>query len=877
MRKKFFIIAVVVILTLATSLFAYGAIVEENLNVIDAEYTDEEGWHSSLLYSDNRMLMWNSSGNEEIIENVKKRIHSQDTPNKPVYLTYDNKLNYGTKDGNKVIENVLDFEIGKIENKESIVYINDKKELHTIPYGINDIYLSLYETKGLVELLESYGELDSLNNYEENDNQAIIYFFYADFCSYCTDFISSLRELDAEILNKIKLVAFDISYNYNDELLYRVKEHMGTEADGSIPYMVIGETDILGFSESYINTIITSVETLYDMELSERPDLIKSMNEGIEETSTLIDNNVEKIVFNKRDYYSEEVLVYLNSNNILQSYDGFYGEIEDVIDIGENYFLTENNELYYMSANMYTRIATNVTKVVDVKKYENINIVFEVLDSNNSQYFVYYDVINDDYFHGYYGPTMKDLIIYDEIMGDGYYLTEEGKLLVDYSDDSEGFIEITTNVKEIHRNTDNEAIMILYNTGELYYKCFGIYCYADEFIDELTGQTTYYKDVDYKVLENVETLKYYDKNYILMSDKSVYRYGYNDMNQFKGNDDFYFSDVPIQIDELINNGDEIVPKYIKLNLENTKGIIGSNIYTNPVIIPANVNSGIALSSSNENVASINKYNVILKEKGTSTICAVAKDDNQIKDCNEINTYLPINAISIEEKEIWLKEYEDYILTINVGPEGYLDESIDIGWEINGENDDAIDIETDEYYDYEKGEYVLLEPNQILITARSGGTYELRLKQKGCKTEECIQTLKVNIEEDIYRIDVVIDEEYFDGNNNAYMFINEKNTLQVNYKQYMATATTKKVLFSSSDPTIASIDENGLITAHKEGKVTITLTADDESRVSESFILTIYNYDTGNVKKGDVNKDGEINILDIIKLRKYLAGLEDLEE
>ncbi|MBR2822851.1 MAG: leucine-rich repeat protein [Clostridia bacterium] len=49
----------------------------------------------------------------------------------------------------------------------------------------------------------------------------------------------------------------------------------------------------------------------------------------------------------------------------------------------------------------------------------------------------------------------------------------------------------------------------------------------------------------------------------------------------------------------------------------------------------------------------------------------------------------------------------------------------------------------------------------------------------------------------------------------------------------------RVIFSSSDPTIASVDsETGLVTAIKEGEVTIVAIAADESGVSSSFILSV---------------------------------------
>ena len=176
---------------------------------------------------------------------------------------------------------------------------------------------------------------------------------------------------------------------------------------------------------------------------------------------------------------------------------------------------------------------------------------------------------------------------------------------------------------------------------------------------------------------------------------------------------------------------------------------------------------------------------------------------------------------------------------------------------------------------ENGERRDLKPTEIAVAGYEGGTYELELHQVGCDLESCYDTVTINIEEYVSRIYIDIDKEYYDGINNAYMFINEKETLQVNHEIYNDTATNKKIIYESSNTSVATISDSGLITAHEPGTAEITLTSED-GRAKASFILTVYDYSKVGAMKGDVNKDGEVNILDVIKLRKYLAGLEDLE-
>ena len=54
------------------------------------------------------------------------------------------------------------------------------------------------------------------------------------------------------------------------------------------------------------------------------------------------------------------------------------------------------------------------------------------------------------------------------------------------------------------------------------------------------------------------------------------------------------------------------------------------------------------------------------------------------------------------------------------------------------------------------------------------------------------------------------------------------------------AQNREVTWSSSDSTIVSVDETGLITAHKKGTATITATAKDGSMVSKDCVVTVPN-------------------------------------
>lgn len=87
-------------------------------------------------------------------------------------------------------------------------------------------------------------------------NQVTIYLFHGDGCPHCAAEIEFLKELKAEYKDKINIVKYEVWKNDKNEALYeKVKEKLNTYPRG-VPFTVVGEKFISGYSELSTNAII---------------------------------------------------------------------------------------------------------------------------------------------------------------------------------------------------------------------------------------------------------------------------------------------------------------------------------------------------------------------------------------------------------------------------------------------------------------------------------------------------------------------------------------------------------------------------------------------------------------------------------------------
>ena len=75
-----------------------------------------------------------------------------------------------------------------------------------------------------------------------------VYLFRSSSCGHCHDFLEYFAQNYYKYQDYFEIVSFEVSDGDNYELMSAVKERMGADVDGRIPYIVIGNSfDQLGF------------------------------------------------------------------------------------------------------------------------------------------------------------------------------------------------------------------------------------------------------------------------------------------------------------------------------------------------------------------------------------------------------------------------------------------------------------------------------------------------------------------------------------------------------------------------------------------------------------------------------------------------------
>ena len=199
---------------------------------------------------------------------------------------------------------------------------------------------------------------------------------------------------------------------------------------------------------------------------------------------------------------------------------------------------------------------------------------------------------------------------------------------------------------------------------------------------------------------------------------------------------------------------------------------------------------VTWKSSNEAVATVDSNGLVKTiSEGKATITATCGSFS--KTC-EIEVVNPLLAISINEGDQTLKVSQTKELTVTYNPEETTDSKA-ITW---SSSDSTI-------AKVENGKVTALKPGEATITATGANNTTASIK---------------------VTVPVILATEVVITKNETTINKGKSETLIANILPE-DTTETKVITWSSSDETIATVDENGKVTAIKVGQVTITATAE----------------------------------------------------
>ncbi len=756
-QKLFFalIFAIVLFLTILAKITIPTA--EEALKITDIKYANSM---SGILYSNNKLLVWDESNNTLTLENIKS------------------------------------FEMGDYGH---FITLNKNDELKYNYIG------STTEEKSIAQDIESYYiGWDGIVYKDKNGNL----YMTCDYRDYaCRN--SNEHQLIASNVKEFKVFINTLLYlTNNNELYVAGTNYFGSEVNEGVdftsPYKLLDDIKIFDF----------------DYALSFNGDLYKFTKET--KTPQVISTNVKNFIHDA------------NENDITYSelYRDFY------------IYLEKNDDTKYLANYSLENYSFKLVKEIPVD--------FEARE-----------MLSDEY--------------------KAYILSNSGNL---YSLIKGELNVIDSKVKDIERSEhwSNNDFYLLYENGDMYN-----YFYDRSNNDTNLTKTLLHEDKlqpnsKYRLLKNVETIEFiYPEEYtfinkidcagnmIILTDGSVLRFGDNFYNQFK-NPELPDSYIPVKIDELINNSKPINALDITVGpVSKTEFTVGDTYNLYASVIPYNaINRDVTWTTSDESKASVTQDGkVSINSPGSVDICANVTTNSNIKSCITINGHSKANQLVIENGDkLDVELNKNYLLTANYLPSDTLETEVE--WSVESGDSKNVSFNNYAYYNSEDQE---AKANQTFISISAGGTYVIKASSKDGKLTD---TITLNVVEKVRNINIKINSANYDGSYNAYIYMNESNTLKVEATVSPSTATNQKLKWKSGDTSIAEVSQDGVITGKKVGRTSITITSED-GNATKTFYVIIYDYSSQKqIQPGDVNGDGKVNILDLVKLRRYLAGLEKLD-
>lgn len=243
-------------------------------------------------------------------------------------------------------------------------------------------------------------------------------------------------------------------------------------------------------------------------------------------------------------------------------------------------------------------------------------------------------------------------------------------------------------------------------------------------------------------------------------------------------------------------------------------IYNGYLYTlEATVFPENTsNKTLKWSSSNTAVATVDPTGTITPIKaGTTTITATAQDGSGVKATCNITIRQRVESITLDSESISIYINETNKLTATVLPTNATNKKV-----VWSSSDTSVATVNQE------GLVSAIAVGKVQITAST---------QEGGVKAVC----EVEVVQPITKI--TLNSSETSNATESSLYINE--TLQLSASVQPSNASYKSVLWTSSNPTVATVDQNGLVTTLSAGSTTITASAQDGTGIESSCLITVW--------------------------------------
>ena len=231
---------------------------------------------------------------------------------------------------------------------------------------------------------------------------------------------------------------------------------------------------------------------------------------------------------------------------------------------------------------------------------------------------------------------------------------------------------------------------------------------------------------------------------------------------------------------------------------------GKTVALSASVSPADASdTSVTWKSEDPNIAAVDENGVVTALSKGETVVTAASSDGKVTASCRVSVFVLTESIALNStsREIWLGE--TYTLVATVLPEDATDKTV--LWE-----SDNISVAT-----VEDGVVTAKTKGEAVITAKTkdGGA------QASFKLKVNVHAESVSFGQDTY-------------------YVNNGESLKLSASVLPENSSFPRLVWSSADPSVVSVDQNGVVTAHKVGTVKITALTEMENVGGECFVTVV---------------------------------------